>query len=279
MKILAVILAILGVSQLAVDLFPNFSTEGNEVKANGKQKVEENHEHWEDTLRRMTEQCIQPEEVKKPKVESLFPKRSHLRLIGRLAEGITQLKLKQNGWYECGVLYKDRESIYKKALKYSYEIVRACYIMSDKIYKVNVWGLAGVIENESNFDRCALGLYPRKHAYKLGVLEKKKFCISHTEEEVLFALENTKIQKKFKKTGVDLGVGQVLSRFYDRPTDYRAMMQIDYGTMQAAKIMRNRGRWYGTKRPWLYWRGTKTEWYDKKVTRRARKLGATVEEI
>jgi hypothetical protein len=256
-----------------------FSSKGKEVE---KQKVEEvDSRTWQEVVDEELDQTIQPVEAKKKEIpKRAFPNENQLRMIGRLANGITEMKLRQKGWYECGTLYSDKEEIRTKALDYAYHIVKASYIMSDESFTLNIWGLAGVIENESGFDRCALGLYPRKHAYNLGILKRRKMCISHTEEEVLSALEDPRMQKKFKRTGVDLGVGQVLSRFYDRPKDYRSHMQVAYGTLQAGRIMRNRARWKGTDRPWLYWRSTsRTDWYDKKVVRNARKMGATRLEI
>jgi hypothetical protein len=196
-----------------------------------------------------------------------------------LAEGLKRLKLRKGGWWECGKLIEGEKSIGNRALIYAYEIAKACALMSGDQFELNVWGVAGTILNESGFDRCALGLYPRRMAYKLGVLKKRKHCISHTRDEVLKALEHKELKKAFAFTGVDLGPGQLLSRFYDRPNDYRAMMELEYSLVNTARVMRNRARWHGTKRPWLYWPGPRSDWYDKKVTKRAKRLGARKDEI
>jgi hypothetical protein len=221
-------------------------------------------------------------EKEKPKPE--FPNKEQLKLIGRLAEGAIEWKMKEGGWWECGVFYDKEEDVKRLALLYSYEIVKAVHEVSDgegtdDRWTLNAWGLAGTMKNESQWDRCAFGLYPRKAAYKMGLLKRRKRCISHTEEEVLRALADEGMQRLYKKTGVDLGTAQVLSRFYENPKDYKRMLSLRGSTMQAAVTMRKRSRMFGTNRPWRYWRGYNCEWYDDKITRKARSLGATRKEI
>lgn len=213
-----------------------------------------------------------------------FPKENHLRLIGRLADGIVKQKTAEGGWWECGKFISKKKDLQSKATLYSYEIVKAAYEASDKDddpgFVLNPWGLAGVVWNESKFDRCALGTHPRKRAYKLGLIKRRRICISHTEDEILSAVESEKLQVYFKKSGFDLGTAQLLSRFYPDRKGFKRMMSVREGTAVAALEMRRRGKVNRTKRPWLYWRGRRAcEWYDRKVSRGARKLGAGPGEI
>lgn len=200
-----------------------------------------------------------------------------MKIVGRLMAGI--VKYKKGQWWECGKLMTDDKEIQDRAMFYAYEIVRAADEVSDSDdddpeFVLNPWGLAGVIRNESQFDRCAFGTHPRKKAYEIGLIKKRKRCISHTEKEVLAAVNSAKMQAYFKKSGFDLGTGQLLSRFYSDPKDFKTMVSVRGSTTEAAWHMRKRGRWYKTIRPWLYWRGYKCQWYDEKITRYARQLGA-----
>lgn len=213
-----------------------------------------------------------------------FPTEEHLKVIGRIADNVTRLKKKEGGWWECGEFYQDEEHIRNRALSYAYQIVYTAWEVSDPpdnedAWALNPWGLAGTIWNESKFDRCAFGLYPRKKSYELGLLKKSRLTLSHKEEDVIRAVTSPKMQEYFKKTGFDLGVAQLLSRFYTRPDDYAFMLSLKGGTMEAAKAMRDRARLYQTVRPWAYWPGRYTFWYDEKVTRWAQLLGAMNEEI
>ncbi len=209
------------------------------------------------------------------------PNKEELILIGRLATGFA--KWKSHGWWECGVLYETKEDIGDLALKYAFEIVRSVSIVSagddGETWKLNAWGLTGTMMNESRLDRCALGTHPRKRAYQLGLIKRRKRCISHTEEEILKAVTDKKMLRFFKKTGYDLGTGQLLSRFYPKDVSFKEMLSVRGGTLEAAWTMKRRGRWYKTDRPWTYWPGHKADWYDVKVTRWARKIGATKADI
>jgi len=213
-----------------------------------------------------------------------FPTEKHLRAIGRMAESIHHSKMKMGGWWECGVFYTDDKEVMEKALMYAHMIVKEAWEASDPPYvkdgwTLNPWGLAGTIHNESKFDRCALGLYPRKKAYELGIIKKNRLTLSHTEEDVIAAVTDPRMQEYFKKSGFDMGVAQLLSRFYESPNDYENMLSLKGGTEEAARTMRDRARLYRTDRPWKYWPGHKADWYDDKVTRWAKGLGATKGEI
>lgn len=218
--------------------------------------------------------------VSKNVIENPLSK-EQLKIVGRLAEGI--VKYKGGSWWECGEEMVQQEEIEDRALFYAYEIVRAADEVSDDgddpEFVLNPWGLAGVIRNESQFDRCALGTHPRRTAYRLGLLKKQRLCISHSEEDILAVVQNEDMNTYYKKSGFDLGTAQLLSRFYSNPHDFKTMISVRGSTSEAAYHMRKRGRLFGTKRPWLYWRGYRCEWYDEKISRWARQLGAKPGEI
>jgi hypothetical protein len=196
-----------------------------------------------------------------------FPNQTELRTIGKIADGLYRWKLK-TGWYDCGIHTTDKSELQDKAITYAHLIVEV-----SRTYNVDPWGLVGVFANESRFDSCALGYYPRKKAYQLGILKQKKKSISHTKKEILAVLNHPKMKKAFSRTGVDIGLGQLLSRFYRDRDDYENMLNPRGSATEAAwwALGINRGR--HTKRFWRWWRGSETDWYDKKIVRWIRRLG------
>lgn len=226
-------------------------------------------------------------EVKPVKDPNVFPNEDHVKTIGRIAEGILKVKAKAGGWWECGKLIQGDEALDALALDYAHAIVKysheASQLMirsrSGKYAYLNPWGLAGTIFNESSFDRCALGLHPRKKAYDLGLITPRRKTISHTERDVLRAVRSKRLQRFFPKSGYDLGTAQLLSRFYSNRNDFRRMISLNGSTEEAAKNMISRAVYNNTERPWAYWPGHHSKRYDRKITRRARMLGATTEDI
>lgn len=216
---------------------------------------------------------------------SEFPSEEQLRLIGRLAVGLENWKRSQGGWWYCGEFMEARDPrLADLAVILAYNLVRSAAEVSEDPDKVedafilNVWGMAGTIANESRFDACALGLYPRKWAYSEGLLEPRRTCISHTLEEVLSVVNNDEAELYFKRSGFDLGFCQVLSRFYREVPPEKAL-SINGGMEICAREMKIRAMRHTTNRPWLFWRGSATPWYDAKIKKWARMLGATAEEI
>jgi hypothetical protein len=196
-------------------------------------------------------------------------------LIVRISAGILAHK-KATGWWECGDLLTD-EQMGEKALEYAKLIVNESERVSDKEpsgWRLNPWGLAGTIANESRFDRCALGLNPRKSAYKMFVIKQRRRSISHSEKEVLDALKNPLLLRQFQNRGYDLGLAQILTRGIKGVPIYSRMLNAEYNIIDAANKMRIRGIMYKTDRPWMYWPGFSSKEYDGKVIRWARKLGA-----
>jgi len=87
------------------------------------------------------------------------------------------------------------------------------------------------------------------------------------------------MKRLFSRSGYDLGLGQMLQMFYDRPNDIERIFNPVYAANQAAKEMVRRARRGKTTRPWLYWRGHESPKYASKVVWQARRAGASREDI
>ena len=208
----------------------------------------------------------------------LFPNEDQLKLIGRLADGIFKLK-KRAYPYDCGVRFTDDEQLMENALLWAYNIVKASWAASDEDNELNVWGVAGTLSIESKFDLCSFGLHPRKAAYTTiykgkPVLKSSKLSVSHTYEDVVKAIYNPKMQKKFRT--FDLGGLQVLALYYDGKME--RLLTWD-GFYWQVNWMMTKQRRHKRKNPWAYWPGRYSVKRHKKVVRHARRLGATPEEI
>jgi|GEM_PF-1772388 len=230
-------------------------------------------------------------EFKEP--EPPFPRREHLIMIGRLSSGITKLK-SRSAWWECGKKYETKEEIEDAALEWAYRIVYLSWEYSDNGssdgHIVNPWGVAGVAKNESGFDRCALGMFPRLWAYKEGTLKRSRLHISHTKDEIVAAMTSDKALAQWRKTGIDAAplhelwwCGKEGCRPKYSPSlpaiGFEELFSLGKGFEYNVRQMKKRAIRHNTDRPWLYWRGYKCEWYDKKITRWARQLGARSDEI
>lgn len=143
--------------------------------------------------------------------------------------------------------------------------------------KVSPMGILSTMLNESRFDTCALGTHPRKWAQKNGLLRKNIRSISYTKGEILGVIDSPSAKRHFRKSGFDLGLCQVLSRFYDG--DNSDMLDLSSSVDICVIEMKYRSELYRTKTPWLYWRGTRTDWYQRKIRRLAKRIGATRDEI
>ena len=131
---------------------------------------------------------------------------------------------------------------------------------------INPWGILGTMYNESGFDPCALGLNPRRLAYRKGLLTPRRATRSHTARKILFAIHSSELKKHFKTSGYDLGLCQILSRFH-RETSFADMLSVDTGIRICVLEMQARSRLHKTRVPWRYWRGSETPWYHKKINR------------
>ena len=69
----------------------------------------------------------------------------------------------------------------------------------------------------------------------------------------------------------------MLSKFY--PGNIEDMFTLFPGVDICAMEMSERSEMFGTDRGWRWWRGQETDWYDGRITRFARRLGARRDEI
>jgi len=203
------------------------------------------------------------------------PTVEQLRVIQRLAEGLARWKV--DGWWECGRMISNQNDIKALSYTYAYEIMRASLLNEEIV--LNVWGMAGTMAHESRFDRCALGLHPRKTAYDLKLIKKNKMGISHTQEDILRAVSDKQLERYYSKTGYDLGVFQLLSVYYKNRYDYEYMISLRGGIEAGAIELARRAKQRHTKRPWAFWSGHYSKYYKGRVRMWARKLGATKQEI
>jgi len=210
----------------------------------------------------------------------------------RLAQGIIRWKTKGSVvvWNECGKRYK-QEEVKEVAYAWTDSLIESI----DKHenlngWRLNVWGVAGTAANESSFDRCAIGKHTRFWAYDKGLLKpRKRTWISHSREDIL-RLVRTKEWKK-EWNWVDAGGLQVLwKRVWKGPLE--DMLTLNPGLDIGVKEMYRRSMHFYknntipelAKRSWRLWPGKglkhpRSDKYDAKITRLARKLGATSEEI
>jgi hypothetical protein len=109
------------------------------------------------------------------------------------------------------------------------------------------------------------------------MLKKKRRTISYSADEVIAAYQSIAAKRAWKNTGWDVGPCQMLSKYY--PGDIEDMFTLLPGVDICAMEMRSRSDMYGTKRGWRWWRGAETAWYDSRITRHARLIGARLDEI
>ena len=213
-----------------------------------------------------------------------FPNAEQVKVIGRIAEGIYKERT-QNGnlpyWF-CGEPYEGVEAK-ELAMQVAWNVVRSAHLASDDRKEINVWMWAGLLLNEGGMDLCTLGINPRKTAYQYNILKPNKRTVSHTREEVLYAINHEKMKNLFPV--FDLGMAQTLDIHYKRylrderkegtPTDLLTWK----GFYWQAEYLHDLAIFYDTDRPWTYWPGYKAAWKDFRVSKFARRLGATKEEV
>ena len=229
--------------------------------------------------------------------EIVFPQEEHLRLIGRISKGVRQIAHQKGGgrWWECGkpIDVDDEQDL---ALKWAYRIVFLAWEYSDNGSEngvtINPWGIAGTAANESGFDICALGPWPRKWGYEHKTLRRNPRCISHPYKEIQNTMLHPKGVARWKTSGIDAAPLQQLWRCNEKgmcrpkwnrerlpPIPLKEVFSLGKGFEYNVRKMKKDSILYDTNRPWLYWPGHHSRKYDKKVTRWARKMGATTTEI
>lgn len=182
--------------------------------------------------------------------------------VGALADGI--LRVSSKAWYVCGEEL-DEERRLREAARIAYRVVSEAQSLG---VEFDLWGVVGTMANESGFDRCAFGLKPRQWAVSKGLLNAKGQTISYSELELLPAIRHPDMVKAFAASGFDLGLCQVLSKFY---LGEEVDMLRD-GIRICLLEMQNRARMFGTTEPWEYWRGEKTAWYKAKIEKWVRRM-------
>lgn len=197
-----------------------------------------------------------------------FPTLEQTTLIGRIVDGVTAFKAHRDdgGWWHCGELIREKERIDDHAVLIAFHAVHVSYSR-----EINPWGLLGTIANESAFDPCALGLYPRKWAYSQGLIKRYNRGISHTKEEVLAVIESEEAKREFRKTGFDLGLCQILTKFYSGPPE--DLLTVKKGLEICADEMKSRSLSRRTEKPWEFWHGHQSKKYGLKIMRLAKKIG------
>lgn len=200
-------------------------------------------------------------------------------LARRMADGLFKYFSRKDGWANCGVIHRERGEILARAKVYAYIIILASEEQSGEDFSLNPWGMMGTMLQESGLDSCATGKNPREAAYRLGLLKRPRFGLTHPKDDLIKALEHPKMKRLFSQSGYDLGLGQMLQMFYDRPNDIERIFNPVYAANQTAKEMVRRARRSKTDRPWLYWRGHKSPKYENKVVWQARRAGASREDI
>jgi len=193
-----------------------------------------------------------------------------------LAQGIFNLvKKNQHGiWWECGERYQSNEEIHNAALEWAVAINNAhkkteYKLRSGKYVRVPIREAVGLMISESRFDRCAIGLHPRKFAYKKKILTRPPNHISHSLDEIKKVVEHP----AFRGRLADLGVGQIVKRLgkgYTEWNEVASYLTVVPGVQKVFDEMAYRGKIYNTKQPSLYWPGSqKHPNYRLKILRRS----------
>ena len=207
---------------------------------------------------------------------SVKPNPVDARLVGQLAKGMRHIiDTRDRGqWAYCGEILDDSEQD-KVSHAIAYQLVSNMQSLGADF---SPWGVASTMYNESRFDACALGLGPRSWAYQKGLLRKPRTHISHASEDVLRVVGSEQARRRFALSGFDLGLCQVLSRFY-RDETAETMISLVGSVRICVLEMKARADHYKTSTPWLYWRGSATRWYHGKIRRWAKRMGAPRGEV
>ena len=193
-----------------------------------------------------------------------------------LAKALFKWKMKYDKgiWVECGVKYDGSAEIKKASIEWAKAInaahATATYTLRNgKTVQVNKKEAIGVMMNESRFDRCAVGPYPRKFAYKKGILKRKSWHISHSLDE----LEAVFTHPAFQGRKADLGGGQIVVRIGAKYTPWSKIknyLSVVPGVQIVFDEMKRRGEMYSTKTPSDRWPGSqKHTYYTTRALRNA----------
>ena len=212
--------------------------------------------------------------VKESKTESIVEKKPGIdkELVDKLSNSMLTVKQKQGSWFYCGKKLSDSRAK-ELSVAISYLLIENMKAIG---LEVNPFGVLGTMFNESGFDVCALGFYPRKWAYKNGWIAKRSTTISHSRVDVDNFINSAEAKQAFRKSGFDLGLFQILSKYHDAED----LLSLDPGVRIGILEMNARAIRYSTKKPWLYWKGNKANTrYAFKIRKIVERMGVTGEDL
>lgn len=189
---------------------------------------------------------------------------SELSEVGKLAEAVFNERTK-TPWFVCGKrLTEEQEK--EESARVAYKVIQERNRINTNI---DVYGIVATMINESGLDRCAIGRDPRNWAIAKNIIKPSRQSISVPEERVLAAVRHKNAARAFPG-GFDLGLCQILHRFYDGdPAD---MLALNSGIRICVLEMNARAQFYRTNEPWYFWRGGYKKWYGDKIERIIRRL-------
>jgi len=222
--------------------------------------------------------------------------RAQVELIGRIAEGVRKVGRDNGGgqWWECGRIYTEEEEK-AAATIWAYRIVQLASEYSDRGsadgIQINPWEIAGIAANETGFDRCILGKWPRKWGYQHKTIKRSKLGISHTYADVERTLTHPMGERRWATVGFDASPLHMLwqcsnglcrPKFNKEqlpPIPMKEVFSLGAGFEYSVRDMKKRAIDNHTSHPSLYWRGSRCEWYYEKIRNWARVMGAHPEEL
>jgi hypothetical protein len=222
--------------------------------------------------------------------------RARLRLIGRIAEGVRKVGKQKGGgsWWECGRRLTEEEET-TAAIEWAQRIVFLAWDYSDRGsengYQLNPWEIAAVCANETGFDRCILGKWPRKWGYEHGTLKRSRLTLSHNYSDVERVLNDPKAASRWATVGFDASpmhllwrceAGQCWPKFNREglpPIPMAEVFGLGQGFEYGVRAFKKRAIDNRTSTPSLYWKGYRCEWYRAKIVNWQKRLGAKTSEI
>jgi len=223
-----------------------------------------------------------------------FPTKEQLKTIGKLAEGIKKIALQKGAgrWWVCGDTLP-KEEVDDFAIEWAFRIVQLSHKYSDERATINPWGIAGTAANESGFDPCALGKWPRKWGYEHGTMKPRKLTLSPKYTEIKRTLSHPKGVSRWETIGLDAAPLHILwncnhkkmcNLKYPRGLDlpdltYEEVFSLGKGFEYCVLTLRQNAINYSSETPWAYWPGHYSRVYLRKIERWAKRMGATPQDI